>query len=243
MEYNGVLIATPRAEIPNPRYWHGILTLQAWASARHVRWGYNEVSDKNGVATNHNKLCEHFLETDYEWMFMMDSDALLHPLSLERLLSWEKKAVVPLMFRNVPPYLPTVFKEPIGDPEDDKWKQDFQWIHDWIELHYDQTAVMDQPVLLTEARGEPLEEIQTAGTHVALVHREVLEDIDPPYFEAKKERGTGSDFYFWRKVRAAGYELWCDKTVFSGHLQHDYCIGPVDYIIWSAVTPSARRMG
>lgn len=236
MEYKGIYIATPRHEWPNPRYWHGLMALQAWASSKRIHWGFSEVCDKNGVSDNHNTLIQNFLEKDFEWMFMLDSDAMLHPMSLERMLSWDKKLVVPLMFRKVPPYLPTIFQEPLGPVEEDTWKQDFRWIHGWLQMHYDQVAVMDQPVLLNEARGYPLVEAQRAGTHVALVHRDVIEAIEPPWFEPKKESGSGSDFVFFRKALEAGFKLYCDLSVLSGHLQGNYCVGAVDYLVWSGVT-------
>lgn len=241
-DYKGICISTPMGVHPNPRYWHGLMALQAWASSHRLHWGFNEINDKNGVDKNHNTAIEEFLTRDYEWMLMMDSDAMLHPMSIERMLSWEKKVVVPLMFRKVPPYLPTVFKEPVGPLEDDCWKQDFRWIQKWLQTHYDQVAVWDQPILLSEARREPLEEIKRAGTHVMLVHREVLEAIEPPWFEAKKESGSGSDFVFCRKIIEAGYKIWCDMSVISGHLQGSYCCGAVDYLVWANVTHFADNV-
>jgi len=64
----------------------------------------------------------------------------------------------------------------------------------------------------------------------------VLEAIEPPWFEPKKDSGSGSDFVFFRKAKEAGYKLWCDLSVLSGHLQGNYCCGAVDYLVWAKVT-------
>jgi len=234
-DIRGVCIGTIRQGYPSPRYWHSIMALQGWAASKRIRYGFREVCDKNGVATNHNTLNEQFLAENYEWLLMMDADAMIHPMSLERLLSWGKKVVVPLMFRKIPPYLPTVFREPL-DLENDIWLQDFRWIKKWLLMHHDQIPDNDQPILFERVDGNPLVEVQRSGTHVMLVHREVLEAIEPPWFERKKESGSGSDFVFCRKVLEAGYKIWCDLSILSGHLMGDYCCGAVDYLLWEPHT-------
>lgn len=233
---DGVYLAIPRGEWPSPRFWHGIMGLQAWASNRGVRFAFNEVADKNGVSQNHNTLISHFLTRDHEWMLMLDADAMLHPMALERLLSWEKKVVVPVMFRATPPYAPTIHRRPLPEQGDDVWAMDFGWLGGWCYAHFEQLMDQDTPLLLNEVKGDPLIEVKRSGTHVMLVHRDVLEAIEPPWFEPKKPSGTGSDFVFCRKIIEAGYDIWCDRSVFSGHLQGDYCAGVVDWLVWDKIT-------
>lgn len=233
---SGVYIGTPRASVPNPRYWRCIMALEAWAANRQIRFSFNEVVDKNSVAQNHNSMIEHFLGRTYEWMLMLDSDAVIPPMALERMLSWDKEIVVPLMFRNVPPYSPTIYRERIGPSENRSWKQDFRWIEKWCRTHLNQLTEHDEPAMLSEAVEDPLVKVKRSGTHVMLVHRKVLENTSPPWFVAKKPSGSGSDFLFCGKALEAGFDIWCDLSIFSGHLQGDYCAGVVDWLVWNSVT-------
>lgn len=244
MTKGGVYVATPRSGEPNTRYWHGIIALEAWCIRNRIPILYREASDKNGVATNHNQLIADFLSKEHEWMLMLDADALIQPAALGRMLGRSKQVVAPLMFQRKPPYMPTVHLRREGPPEENRWSNDWGWLWEWCEAHIEQVAVMDRPVLLQEVRGEPLVQVKRAGTHVMLVHRDVLEAIEPPWFEALKESGSGSDFDFCSKVLDAGFGLWCDKSIFAGHLQGDYCTGVLDWLIWSQHTrQSAEQRG
>jgi len=231
--YNGICVGTPRASEPTSRYWRGIMSLLAWAAHKRVNFSFEDVCDKNSVSENHNELIEHFLDTDREWLLMMDSDAIIPAMALERMLAWDKKIVVPMMFRKIPPYAPTIYKDMLGPIEEDRGHNDFNWIKAWCMAHVEQLGIMDKPIMLNEVQANPLVSIKRCGTHVMLCHRDVFEAIKPPWFEPKKASGSGSDFVFTRKAIEAGFEVFVDLSIFSGHIQGGYCTGVLDWLVWS----------
>jgi GT2 family glycosyltransferase len=62
--------------------------------------------------------------------------------------------------------------------------------------------------------------IDGCGMHFVMIRRDVLEAIDPPWFQYTVA-GAGEDFAFCRKVRAAGFDIYADLSVYSGHIVGD----------------------
>lgn len=72
-----------------------------------------------------------------------------------------------------------------------------------------------------ENQDKPVE-VVGVGTGALMIHRSVLEKINPPWFKfTYKDNGTkaqGEDFYFSKKARKAGYKLFVDTTCACGHV-------------------------
>lgn len=230
---NGLYVCTTWGRNPNQRYWRMMLGIEAWAAQHHHAMSYNDVHGKFGVAEGHNRLHEHFLASDKEYMLHLDDDCLIEPDSIERMASWQKPVVTALTFRRAPPYAPTVYLEPATAGG---WKQDFEWLRAWLQAHLEQLDDINKPFLLREVVHNPLVSIKRCGAHCLLLHRDVLEAIEPPWFESLYEDGSGSDFEFCRKILEAGYPIYVDLSVIAGHLQGDYCSGPLDWLVWDKVT-------
>jgi hypothetical protein len=45
----------------------------------------------------------------------------------------------------------------------------------------------------------------------------VLETVKPPYFRIQGNTGAGEDFYFCEKVMQAGFQIYVDFSVHTGH--------------------------
>ena len=59
-----------------------------------------------------------------------------------------------------------------------------------------------------------------------LIKRRVLEAIDDPWFEPSQDAvGLNEDLNLCRKIREAGFTLWCDPTALLGHISH-YTVYP-----------------
>ena len=109
-------------------------------------------------------------------------------------------------------------------------------MREWLYQHLPQLGEVDQAPLLNDLRGWPLHEVERTGTHCILTHRSVLEAIEPPWFEAIHDSGSGSDFYFHAQAIEAGFKSYVDLSCIAGHLQGDYCVGPLDWLVWDKTT-------
>lgn len=76
-------------------------------------------------------------------------------------------------------------------------------------------ACVDDKVL--ELEGEPrLVEVQHTGSSGMLIRREVIEAVEPPWFELGN--GISEDVNFCRKARAAGFDIHVDLGTLLGHI-------------------------
>jgi len=75
-----------------------------------------------------------------------------------------------------------------------------------------------------ELEGRGLLEIGLAGSACLMIHRRVLEDLDPPYFKTELDAdgvfiADSEDFFFCRKARTAGFSLWLDTGQVCSHFK------------------------
>jgi len=231
-EWNGLYVCTTWGRKPDARYERMIRRLLVWAAETDVRFTYRDHNGKSGVADGHNHLIDTFLETDLEWMLHLDADCIITPAHIERLASWKAPVVAALALRRKPPYTPAIYRTPWND----KWVQDFDWIRDWLMKHLDQLNGIDHAPLILRPKEWPLHKVRRVGAHCLLVHRSVIEAIEPPWYVAPHKSGSGSDFAFCEKVEEAGFDIMVDLSVIAGHLQGDYCTGPLDWLVWDRIT-------
>jgi hypothetical protein len=121
-------------------------------------------------------------------VWLLGDDHTFDPDSYLRLLAHEVDVVVPLCLKRTPPYDPVVYG---GQNEDG--------------LYY--TAELEE---------HGLQPIWAAGSAGMLIRRHVLEAIADPWFESYG--GLNEDLEFCRKVREAGFQIWCDADVRLGHI-------------------------
>ena len=57
-----------------------------------------------------NDLTRGFLESGAEWLWSVHDDVVYHPLTLERLLSWNEPTIGALIFTKQNPALPHIWK-------------------------------------------------------------------------------------------------------------------------------------
>lgn len=227
-DWNGLYVCTTWGRVPEPRFERMVRQLVAWAAQTGLRFAFKDWNGKSGVADGHNKLIERFLQTDFEWLLHLDGDCIITPMHVEKLASWQAPFVTALTLRRKPPYTPTIYRK----RNEQGWLQDFDWIRDWLYEHLEWIDGVDYAPLIAEPKGWPLRQVERCGSHCLLVHRSVIEAIDPPWYEALHDSGSGSDFDFCAKAIEAGVEVTVDLAVIAGHLQGDYCTGPLDWLVW-----------
>lgn len=215
----GVMIGTPRTRPIMDEYFASL-----WATKleRPSAW---KVVKNRPIDVGRNEIVDEFLKTkDYEYLFFIDSDAMWHPKAIERLIGHDLAVVTGCIYtRKLPPW-PTM-----GDYEGLNRKG----IHTYNKqrvteqlLKYAQAKGLDTKSSNIQCLEEPeLVEIDGTGMHFCAVRRDVLEAIEPPWFEVN-EVGAGEDYYFCRRAKEAGFRIWCDLSVQTGHVAgDDFVIG------------------
>lgn len=158
------------------------------------------------VDSNRNSIAKKFLETDNEWLLTIDSDNEPPYKVLEKLLSHGKKVVGAVCWSSMGgekggrwegfgiPYPVVMSKNPKGG-----WN-------------------VDRKVV---ASGKRLVECDAGSTACLLLHREILEAIEPPWFRLQYDENglcnAGEDFTFFDKVKAKGYRVYVDLALQCGH--------------------------
>lgn len=86
------------------------------------------------------------------------------------------------------------------------------------------------PVIMHEWEGKPyflhhsevaggMQKVDVTGGGCMMIRASVFDKIADPWFAPEFEYGT--DIQICRKVREAGYEVWCDTSLEIGHIQKE----------------------
>jgi hypothetical protein len=203
------------------------------------RWRYI-AGDPGPTDWARNDLVYQFLDNDDgEWLLQIDRDALFHPRTLERLMSWDKKAIAPVfMMRGIPP-MPAAWTMTREDPDKPFGIDPNEWL-EWFNKYNIKT---NKDYLLDPAPEDSLRRVKRCGMHLFLAHRSVYEAISPPWFgyndPLERTAGNqGEDFYFCEQLEQAGIPLYVDRSVGAGHSAGERSIGPVDFVAYTSILKS-----
>lgn len=144
------------------------------------------------IASLQNAMVRTFLQSDFEWFWLLNDDQPYPQDTLLRLLSHNKDIVVPLCLMKSAPHAPLIYDKP--------GKNDVTPPHHFLR------------------RGERgLIPIYASGGGGMLVHRRVFEAIPDPWWTVHgkmDDKGiwgqTSEDFDFCDRVAEAGFQLYCD---------------------------------
>jgi hypothetical protein len=172
-----------------------------------------------------NLLVEMFLQTDADYMWFLDQDAAFLPQTLERLMSWDLPIVGALEMMRMPEQCyPMALKEQRADGT---FRVQASEVYGFIGQHYD--YVSNQPQILNPAPPGCLLETRWTGCHCLLIHRDVLEQMEPPWFQGYDP--GGEDQYFCEKAHDdLGFTTYVDMSVLAGHASTDRIIGAFDFM-------------
>lgn len=165
-----------------------------------------------GPARPLNTIAAEFLRRPgLEWLLTLNDDNLPPSDALIRLLDWRVDVVTGLYLGKMQPFEPILF--------DYTLPKEGQGMHHRFELG-NEYRVPDRRGL-HEGRG-PLIPITACGDGCLLIRRKVLEMIPHPRWQYGVGTATTDncdhDMVFSRKVREAGFGLWCDTSVWVGHI-------------------------
>jgi len=149
-----------------------------------VQYGHKPISQ------NRNKIVKDFLEKDYDYLAMVDSDTI-PPTNILDLVLLDKDII-----GGVCP----------------QWREGDLY---WVVMK--EVAGGYKQVILKDRGG--LKEVDAIGTGCIIIRRNVLENIDIP-FERKWVYGfqeIGLDFYFCKKAREKGFKVYAHWDYLCGH--------------------------
>lgn len=165
---------------------------------------------RNDIARH--QFAEFLLQTDCNYLLMLDSDHTHPPDIMQRLGRWflaypEVQVVGGLNYRRGEPYDPCAFV----DPGDGHYRRMAEW-------------------------GVGAIEVDALGTGSMMIRRDVFERMEKPYFRydySNWQGWPGTDMYFSERCRELGITLWCDTTTTSPHVG-DLFIDEKTYRRWIA---------
>lgn len=187
-----IFIATPHTG--NIRAELGLAWVQWLTNPRYLCTLY-PLPHRRPVTVARNEIITTFLETDYEFLFMIDSDqtAVANILDLSLL---DKDVIGALCYMNKDDVITPSLMRRVAEG--------YTLISDKIPL------------------GNVVE-VDATGTGCIMIHRRVLEAVPPPWFEYEfTDEGLlakGDDFIFCDKVKEYGFNIYVHTGVLSPHFQ------------------------
>jgi GT2 family glycosyltransferase len=154
------------------------------------------------VDANRNQMVKDFLgDEDNEWLIMCDND-VVPPRDILQMVDYGEKVVSATV---------TIKKERVPQPVIVKQRDDGQYRQMGMDEYYE------------EIDDEGLVEVDGVGTGCILIHRSVVEDIEPPWFRfIYNDDGTlelGEDFYFGEKLRQNDYSMYVSSEHVCSHFR------------------------
>lgn len=174
-----------------------------------------------------NNLTRGFLESKAEWLWSVHDDVVYHPLTLERLLSWNEPLISALIFTKQNPAMPHVWQIHSG-----KHAQMVDETLAWLMENKDR--IMPGPQVMNPRPEDALTPVSFTSTSCMLMHRSVIEDTakhgDWWKHDVLYEPG-GEDRRFCGNARDEGYTPFVDRSCIAGHLGINPS-GAMDFVMW-----------
>lgn len=223
-----IIQATPRCGPPSWRYLDSLTEWGIWHSLQHpdVEIALSHPGRYLPIDVARNLLVEQFLKSDGDYLWFIDQDAVFLPQTLDRLLSRKMPIVSALeMMRLEAACWPMALKGP-PDPITGQYRIQAAEIYAWIAAHFD--AMSNAPQVLEDTPADSLLETTFTGCHCLLIRRDVLEAMEPPWFQGYNP--GGEDQYFCEKAAESGLVTYVDLSVLVGHATMDRTIGAFDFM-------------
>lgn len=166
-----------------------------------------------------NALAQEFLlETKADYLLFVDNDATFHPEAILRLLAHRLPMVSGCMYTRTIPPKPTMARY-MGRASNGKDYYKFMDTVKAIVYHANKHQVerVSENDYLFPPTKQDLYAVDAVGMHFTLIRRDVLQAVDMPHFIMRGSTGAGEDFYFCKRVREAGFPIYVDLSIHTGH--------------------------
>jgi hypothetical protein len=182
-----------------------------------------------------NALMLGFLDSGLDYLLCVDNDCKFSPQAVLRLLSHNLPMAAGCMYTRSLPPRPTIGHY-IGQATDGTHRYRYAEVVRRILHKAAEHGVTDENAendMVFPARPDDLLEVDGCGFHFVLIRRDVAAALAPPYFQFMGSTTAGEDYYFCRKVKAAGFPIYLDVAVQTGHIDsedHDYGLKELLYL-------------
>jgi len=221
--------ATPRCGPPSWKYLDSLVQWTDYTARAHPDLGvqFLRIERYLPIDIARNSLVQRFLETDADYLWMLDQDAVFLPGTLDRLISRRMPIVSALEMMRLPGVCyPMALKGP-HDTELGQYKIQAPEVYQWVAKS-DLDATSNEPQILPDVPQDSLMETGFTGCHCLLMRRDVLEEMEPPWFQGYEP--GGEDQYFCEKAFEMGVPTYVDLSVVVGHAATDRVIGWLDFM-------------
>lgn len=152
------------------------------------------------ISENRNAITQTAIDNEAEWVLFLDDDHILRSDTLMRLLDSGKDVISAHYVRRQEPFNSVLLDNPRED------------LFLWKDV-----APADKGIISVDA----------AGAGCLLVRKNVLHALKPPYWTLGQVNPAswGDDLDFCRRIRQAGFEVYCDLDSHIGHLMMG-CVWP-----------------
>ena len=219
--------ATPRCGPPSWRYLDSLVDWHRYHAAKHPEVGVRRLylARYMPIDIARNLLVLEFLKTDAEYLWFLDQDAVFLPQTLDRLMSRKMPIVSALEMMRLPTACwPMALK---GPPDvDGQYRIQSPEVYEWIAQNLD--AMTNDPQMMPDTPQDSLLETGFTGCHCLLIRRDVLEEMEQPWFKGYDP--GGEDQYFCLKAAGMGVATYVDLSVLVGHTTTDRTIGAFDFM-------------
>ena len=154
-----------------------------------------------------------------EWMLMLDTDMQFPDDIAERLIRWNKPIVGALYFYRGQSHDPFAFTR-IPDIVDKYDRTVPRWVglrgqvFDFLKAN--NVPLIDGRYAIQDPKGNALLECDAVATGAMIIHRSVLETMEPPWFEYRTG-GISEDLQFCMDAKEYGIPIYCDLSTICGH--------------------------
>ncbi len=182
-----------------------------------------EYSNVN-VCRSRNAIVQQFLDADAEWLLLLDVDAAFPETILDEMLAVADPIERPIIGALAHQRRGKVDED--GDPViDDVGNQVVEVVPTMYQIAWENGEYVGYREVASYTLG--LNEVDATGTHTLLVHRSVFEAIksDHPYRWFREDEWVtggpvvGEDIWFCLSARAAGFPIYVDTRIESGHVK------------------------
>ena len=181
-----------------------------------------------------NKVIVDFLARGDDWLFITAQDVIFCKEALMRLMSWDKKIISALVFMRNPPNIPHIWKA-YSDGGANIFVNRINDTRQWLMNHANWMAVFGS-FAMEPKPDDALVPVDFTSTSCTLIHRSVLEALEPPYFLMDSDEGGGEDRRLFQNALAKGFQPYVDRSCIVGHLMGDVPASAPDFITWTEVS-------
>lgn len=218
-----VTVLCPISESIPPLVFQSALSAVSYASANGVKIEFIGVTERTLIDTARNLLSREFLKTTSEWAFWLDADMVIPKDTIVRLLKVAKekeaKMVTGIYYQRGGKHWPVCW---VRDPE---LQSGNKVGHVNVDEYNSNEYLGIYAVPGPEAK-EPFE-ANTAGFGCCIIHRNVLEATNDPWFLFLPGK-CSEDFYFFVNAKKKGFKLWADPSLDLKHMGSPVFYGKED---------------